>query len=74
MAAKVGGIPEIVLHNQTGLLVEPGNSSALADAIPFLLKDLDTATRMGRFARRRALEEFSFQRHVDAYEAVRIKP
>jgi glycogen(starch) synthase len=70
VAAKVGGIPEIVLHEQTGLLVEPENSRALADAIACLLKDPPTAERMGLLARRRALENFSFQRHVNAYEAV----
>jgi glycogen(starch) synthase len=70
IAAKVGGIPEIVVHNQTGLLVPPGNSSALAEAIACLVQDPDTAQRMGWAARSRALDNFSFQRHVDAYEAV----
>jgi glycogen(starch) synthase len=70
IAARVGGIPEIVEHKHTGLLVPPGNSSALAEAIARLLQSPETARRMGWAARKRALENFSFQRHVDAYEAV----
>jgi glycogen(starch) synthase len=70
VAAKVGAIPEIVLHEQTGLLVEPENAGALANAVARLLEDPPTAERMGRRARRRALANFSFERHVDAYEAV----
>lgn len=70
VAAKVGGIPEIVVHDQTGVLVEPENSGALAEAIVRLLKDPDGAESMGRLARQRTLDNFSFQRHVDAYEVV----
>jgi glycogen(starch) synthase len=70
VAAKVGAIPEIVVHEQTGLLVEPENAGALADAIARLLKDPPAAERMGQRARHRALENFCFERHVDAYEAV----
>jgi glycogen(starch) synthase len=70
IAARVGGIPEIVVHKQTGLLVPPENSSALAEAIASLVENPEAARRMGCAARSRALEDFSFQRHVDAYEAV----
>jgi glycogen synthase len=70
VAAKVGGIPEIVVHDQTGVLVEPENASALADAVAHLLNDPPAAERMGRWARRRALENFCFERHVNSYEAV----
>jgi glycogen(starch) synthase len=70
IAAKVGGIPEIVVHNHTGLLVPPANSSALAEAIVCLVQNPDAAQRMGSAARTQALENFGFQGHVDAYEAV----
>jgi glycosyltransferase involved in cell wall biosynthesis len=58
------------VHEETGLLVEPQNAGALANAVARLLEDPPTAERMGRRARRRALANFSFERHVDAYEAV----
>jgi hypothetical protein len=46
--------------------MEPENGSGLAEAIARLLKEPDSVERMGQFARRRALDNFSFQRHVDA--------
>jgi D-inositol-3-phosphate glycosyltransferase len=39
IASRVGGLPEIVIENQTGLLVEPGNTEEIAGAIRFFLKD-----------------------------------
>lgn len=70
VAAHVGGIPEVVVHQQTGLLVEPENSDALAEAMAFLLDHSATATRMGQAARRRAQRVFSWERQVHAYDAL----
>jgi glycogen(starch) synthase len=70
VGTRVGGLPEVVLHQQTGLLVEEEDSQALAEAIAFLLQHPETATRMGQAARSRVLDIFSLQRHVDAYEAL----
>jgi glycogen(starch) synthase len=67
---RVGGLAEVVLHQQTGLLVDSGDVTALANAIAFLLDHPDRAARMGQAARHRAREVFSFERHVDAYEAL----
>ncbi len=39
IATRVGGIPEIVVHEETGLLVAPGDSAALAEAIARLARD-----------------------------------
>jgi glycosyltransferase involved in cell wall biosynthesis len=50
VASKVGGLPEVVDHGQTGLLVPPGDSDALAEAIISLLRDRDTRHQMGRQA------------------------
>jgi glycogen(starch) synthase len=70
VATCVGGLPEVVVHQQTGWLVEPENSQALAEVIAFLLDHPQRATRMGQAARRRAQEVFGFQRQVDAYSAL----
>jgi len=70
IATRVGGLPEVVMHQQTGLLVEKEDSKALAEAISFLLTHLDTAAQLGAEARRRAQEIFSWKRHVDAYDAL----
>lgn len=52
IATNVGGTPEIVAHNETGLLIEPGNAKQLAEAIKFLIKSPDEAVRLGRNARK----------------------
>jgi glycosyltransferase involved in cell wall biosynthesis len=70
VAARVGGLPEVVRHGETGLLVEPGNVPALAAAIASLLDQPVMAARLGRAARARARRCFGWDRHVDAYDAL----
>ena len=70
IAAAVGGLPEIVDHGMTGLLVESGDESALADAVRTLLADEAAARRYGATARERARDAFDFAALVDAYEQV----
>lgn len=70
VATAVGGTPEIVLHQKTGLLVAQDDEEALAEAILYLLTHRAVATAFGHAARRRAQEVFSFERYVDAYDAL----
>ena len=70
VATRVGGLPEVVKHNETGMLVPNGDKDALADAMVYLLTHPEYATEMGQGARRRAIKEFSWQRNVDAYDAL----
>lgn len=51
VASRVGSVPEVVEHGETGLLVEPGDPRALADAVVQLLRDPARRTRMGLAAR-----------------------
>ncbi len=46
VATRVGGIPDLVEHDQNGLLVEPGDAQALADAIVRILSDRELAERL----------------------------
>ncbi len=68
VAARDGGLPEVVVHERTGLLVEREDSDGLAKAICLLLEHPEAATQMGQAARRRALEMFSLGRCVSAYD------
>ncbi|MGH7717711.1 MAG: glycosyltransferase family 4 protein [Gemmatimonadaceae bacterium] len=68
IATRTGGLPEVVLDGETGLLVEPENPGAIARAIEALLRDPERTIAMGQAARRRALTEFGWERHVDAYD------
>jgi glycosyltransferase involved in cell wall biosynthesis len=67
VATKVGGIPEIVDENLTGLLVEPCDHEALAQAIERILTDVDLASRLGARGAQRARDEFCQKNMVDAY-------
>ena len=67
IAADVGGIPELVVHGETGWLVEPDSSGALAQGIEYLLDHWEELESMGLAARRRCLDLFSFDRIIDTY-------
>jgi glycogen(starch) synthase len=70
VATRIGGLPEVVVHEQTGLLVESENSRALAEAIAHLLDHPATARKLGQAARSRAREIFSWEHCVGAYDAL----
>ena len=70
VATRVGGLPEVIVHEETGLLVNQESSPALADAIALLLDHTDVAMQMGQAVRRRVEEVFSWERCVDAYDTV----
>jgi glycosyltransferase involved in cell wall biosynthesis len=60
VASGVGGLLDLVVNGETGILVEPGNIPALRSAIERLLADRDLRRRMGEAGRRRAAEHFSW--------------
>jgi glycosyltransferase involved in cell wall biosynthesis len=70
IASAVGGLPEIVAHGRTGLVVPSSDAEALADAIVELASDLPQAAAMGAAARERALQEFTPRRCVERVEAL----
>jgi glycosyltransferase involved in cell wall biosynthesis len=58
VASRVGGIPELVVDGETGLLVPPDDPAALAEAVTTLLADPDRRAYMGCAARTQALARF----------------
>lgn len=70
IATQVGGIPEFVLSGQTGILVEPGNVQALADAIDRLLIHPEEAKTMGAKGRAQARESYHISEIVRQHEQV----
>jgi alpha-maltose-1-phosphate synthase len=60
VASKVGGIPEVVLDGQNGLLVPPDDPAALAAAVTELTSDPARAATMGELGRRWVSTEFSW--------------
>jgi glycosyltransferase involved in cell wall biosynthesis len=66
VATQGGGITEIVEEGQTGLLVERDNATALAEAILRLLENEGLRKSMGKAARQRAVEHFSWERTAES--------
>jgi len=68
VATRVGGLPEVVVHGQTGVLIENENVAELAEAISMLIECPEVAIGMGQAARNRALTSFGWDRCIDAYD------
>jgi starch synthase len=62
VASAVGGIPEVVADGVTGLLVPPGDETALAEAVNALIREPGRAAALGARGRERAVTEFSWDR------------
>jgi glycosyltransferase involved in cell wall biosynthesis len=68
VAARVGGIPELIEDGVTGLLVAPENAAALAQALAALLEDPARAQRLGERLAERVAAEFSWTATRVQYE------
>lgn len=70
VATDVGGVPEVLVNGKTGMLVEYGNSDALANAITTLLDEENKRKNMGRAGRIRVKENFTWPKIVDKIEGL----
>jgi N-acetyl-alpha-D-glucosaminyl L-malate synthase BshA len=68
VATNVGGIPEVVVHGETGFLGNLGDVQTMAKYVLRILKDQELKTHMAEAARRRAVEVFDQMRIVPLYE------
>ncbi|HJX97546.1 MAG TPA: glycosyltransferase family 4 protein [Chthoniobacterales bacterium] len=66
VATRVGDVPEIIVHGQNGLIVQPNDSNALATAILLFLSDANLAARCAENGLRYAREHFCFDRMMHA--------
>ena len=70
VASNVGAISEAVRPDQTGMLVPPGDSEALAQAIITLLRDTETRERLGRQSQSFVRNKFRLDRMVHEYQVL----
>ena len=70
VATPVGGLSEIVVHQQNGLLIPPEDPVGLSQAIVFLLEHPEAAVQMGQAIRERVKDMFGWQQCVDAYDTL----
>ena len=73
VASNVGGIPEAVQDGVSGLLVPPGDSHRLAEALSLLLCDPARCVRMGHAARERLLQSFVLEQQVSSTEKMYLE-
>jgi glycosyltransferase involved in cell wall biosynthesis len=65
ICTEVASMPEVVVHQETGFVVPPGDPRALAQAIDVVCADRAAADAMGRAGRQRVLERFRWEQVVD---------
>ena len=70
IASDVGGVLDLIDHQENGLLIPPRASGALAEAINDLLTNQELAVYLGRNARRKIEEMFDSNRSIQQLEAV----
>jgi glycosyltransferase involved in cell wall biosynthesis len=70
IATDAGALPEVVAHQETGIIVPAADERALADAVESLLGDRERCRRMGEAGRARVLERFTWERHARGLEAL----
>ena len=64
VSTLIGGIPEMLIDNETGFLVKPGDATALANAIEKVIDDLPLAQRLAQAGYERAQKLFSIEKNV----------
>jgi glycosyltransferase involved in cell wall biosynthesis len=73
VATNVGGNPEVVTNDETGLLVPPQDPQVLARSMLGLWRDPERARRLGRLGRQRVEESFDARRMVARYEDLYVE-
>lgn len=70
VASRVGGIPEIIEHNRTGILVEPRDVSGFANGLSECILDKNKGVKMGENLQSRILSDFTIKQMVEKTIAV----
>jgi glycosyltransferase involved in cell wall biosynthesis len=70
VASRVGGIPEIIVDGESGILVDPEDVNALAAALARVLDDPDLAGKLGERLFQRVAAEFTWKRAYEGYRSL----
>lgn len=68
VATDVGNVPEVIRHEETGLLVPPARPEALAEQIERLLDDVALREKLGQAGRRLVVQSYSFEATLNRTE------
>jgi glycosyltransferase involved in cell wall biosynthesis len=64
VSTNIGGIPEMIIENETGFVLQPGDAAAMADAIQMVINDCSFAAKLGHSGYQRARTLFSIENNV----------
>lgn len=70
VATRVGGVPEIIEHGKSGILIPPGDAMTLAEAITKVAKDENRARKIGVVGRRTVIRKFNLGNFLQRFERV----
>ena len=70
IGSNKGGVPEIITHEQTGLLFESANAASLCEQITRLITDIDLRKRLAIHGKEQADVRFNTERHFDSLETI----
>ena len=70
VGSNLGGLSEIIINNETGLLFDPNSKEALLEALFKLIESPSLISEFGEKGYERAIKEFSITKHVQQFEAV----
>lgn len=70
IASRVGGLPEVVLDGETGIMAEPGDIESLVQAMERLIHNPEERAKMGKAGREFVLKHYDWQRNVTQMEEV----
>jgi len=69
-STRIGGVEDVIEHERSGLLIEPGDVAALTDVLRRLASDPALRASLGAAARKTIVERFAFDAHVERYRAL----
>lgn len=69
IATNVGGIPELMVNNKTGFLVEKGNQEEWVEKISFLIENTTKGFEMGSNGRKNVIEKFSWEKIASNFKS-----
>ncbi|ONK21025.1 hypothetical protein BLX87_24170 [Bacillus sp. VT-16-64] len=73
VVSNVGGLPEVVIDEVTGFIVEPKHVEQLAEKILILVNDQSLRKQMGAAGRKFVLENYAWEKNVDTMESIYIE-
>lgn len=68
IASRVGGLPEVVIDSETGIMVEPENVEKLVEAMKFMIDHPEERVRMGQAGREFVLRNYAWEENVTQME------